>query len=432
MRVKKKIGIILIVFGVLVMLMVGIVSFVKRYVENKKVVVLLQNSNEIRPSGGFMGSYLSFEIQKYKLTNIIVEDIYQPDGQIKGHVEPPYPIQEAFGQGWWRLRDANWDVDFERAGTSIDWFFKEGGVSADYIVAVNLNLVRKLLQIFGEVKPVTYDEVVTASNLDTLAQKYAQVDFAPGSSSKRDFLGAVGVQVEERMLNMNLSEMVSVVMLVKQELQKGEILIWSKDELMRKWLDRFDLLGKVRRAENQDLLYVVDTNLGVNKANCCVEKQVEQTVWGNTNEVKVKWKNNNPFEQARPPVFWGGDYINYVRVVVPDDYEISEVVVGERVLSKADVNEFSDPNSLRQGFSEDIYVVEKRDNLKIIGMWVFVKALKEEEIKLKLVRGGSEKFDELLVVKQPGSSFDYKLINEGKIQSFRGVEKDLVISGYGK
>lgn len=419
-------------FGFLVIVGVGVKSFVDNYIEDKKVVVLLQNSNEIRPSGGFMGSYLSFEIQKYKLTKLLVEDIYQPDGQIKGHVEPPYPIQEAFGQGWWRLRDANWDVDFERAATSTHWFLKEGGVSADYIVAVNLNLVRKLLQIFGEVRPVTYDEVVTASNLDTLAQKYAQVDFVPGSSAKRDFLGAVGVQIEERMLNMSISELFAVLSLVKQELGKGEILIWSNDEKTRKLLERFDWVGKIWREHNQDLLYVVDTNLGVNKANCCIDRQIEQTVWGNTNEIKVRWKNNNPFEQARPPVFWGGDYVNYVRTVIPDEYEISEIWVGSRQLRLADEKEFSGPNSLRQGFSENIYVVEKRDNLQIVGMWVFVKALQEEEMKIKLVRNGDNKFEKLLVIKQPGISFDYKLIDNGRIQSFRGVEKDLVISGYGK
>ena len=41
-----------------------------------KVLVLLQNNNELRPTGGFMGSYASFILDKFKIKNFQTYDIY--------------------------------------------------------------------------------------------------------------------------------------------------------------------------------------------------------------------------------------------------------------------------------------------------------------------------------------------------------------------
>ena len=36
-----------------------------------------------------MGSYVKLKVQSSKLKSVEVEDIYQPDGQLVGYVEPP-------------------------------------------------------------------------------------------------------------------------------------------------------------------------------------------------------------------------------------------------------------------------------------------------------------------------------------------------------
>ena len=82
---------------------------------NNTFIVLLQNNWELRPSGGFMGSYALVQFENNVLKDISVQDIYVPDGQIQGHVNPPKPVLQAFQQGFWRLRDANWDPDFQKS-----------------------------------------------------------------------------------------------------------------------------------------------------------------------------------------------------------------------------------------------------------------------------------------------------------------------------
>ena len=62
-----------------------------------------------------MGSYAVVRSQESGVRSVEIKDIYVPDGQLVGHVDPPLPIQQAFGQGWWKLRDSNWDTDFTAA-----------------------------------------------------------------------------------------------------------------------------------------------------------------------------------------------------------------------------------------------------------------------------------------------------------------------------
>ena len=67
---------------------------------------------ELRPTGGFIGSYAIMTFDKGRLAEIVVNDVYTADGQLKGHVDPPEPIRKYLGEGGWFLRDSNWDPDF--------------------------------------------------------------------------------------------------------------------------------------------------------------------------------------------------------------------------------------------------------------------------------------------------------------------------------
>ena len=75
--------------------------------KRREYLVLLQNEAELRPGGGFIGSlgFLSFE--GGYLLNFEVKDVYEADGQLKGHVEPPEEIKTYLGEAGWYLRDAN-------------------------------------------------------------------------------------------------------------------------------------------------------------------------------------------------------------------------------------------------------------------------------------------------------------------------------------
>jgi len=410
---------------------VDLIAQLPELLGDKTYLVLLQNNTELRPTGGFMGSYARITFKDGGLVGWKVEDIYQPDGQLAGHVEPPYPVQEAFRQGWWRLRDANWDPDFASSAATVAWFFEQGKEKTDGIVAVNLDLMKKWVGVLGEVKSVTYDETITENNLYGLAQKHAEIDWKPGSTQKRDFLGAVGVAVWEETKHAPVQKIAQLAKLVWGELKSGQITIWMKDPQAQQLVKDRGWSGELQRVED-DYLYVVEANLGANKANCCVEREVTQTVVteGKLAEelVEVRWKNGNVFQHPKPPVFWGGHYLNYVRILIPRQAVVEEVKVGDRVLRKAGGEEFAIPNSMRQELSEDIYVDEVRDDKRVLGMWVKVPGEGAETIKVKYswLRGERKEYG-VMVERQPGiRDFGYRLILNGQIVVDERIDMDRV------
>lgn len=82
--------------------------------ERQTILVLLQNNMELRPTGGFIGSYALLNFFQGKLVDFEVYDVYEADGQLRGHAEPPADLKQYLGEDGWYLRDANWSPLFPK------------------------------------------------------------------------------------------------------------------------------------------------------------------------------------------------------------------------------------------------------------------------------------------------------------------------------
>lgn len=369
--------------------------------QTKTYFVLLQNNYELRPSGGFMGSYAKLEFKDGGLNNIKVEDIYVPDGQITGHVEPPWPIQQAFGQGFWKLRDSNWEPDFPLASKQISWFFEKGEEKrADTIIALNFLVIKDLIQIFEPIELVDYNFQIKADNFYQIAQKEAEADFFPGSTQKKDFLSALTKQLIFKVKNPSLSQLAQIAKALKKNLNQKQILISANNSDFNQILDELNWNGEVERnyqdQENQisDYIYIVEANLGANKANCCIKRKTEQEINFNNNLVKEKLKltyfNNSPQEKPDKNTFWGGVYENFLRIIVPLEVKGIKIKINNQTLedkNQIEIKEYS----------------EKK--LKSIGFFVIVNPLSEAKVEIEYEKQAekAEKVDYLLEIqKQPG------------------------------
>ena len=87
----------------------------------QRYVLLFQNTSELRPTGGFPGSYALIEFDKGAMKEFFVDDIYNPDGQMKEKIIPPRPLQKITPN--WGMRDANWFIDFQVSAKKIAEFY---------------------------------------------------------------------------------------------------------------------------------------------------------------------------------------------------------------------------------------------------------------------------------------------------------------------
>src|SRR3989344_6408732 len=114
--------------------------------------------------------------------------------------------------------------------------------------------------------------------------------------------------------------------MVYGELEKGQIVMWMKDKEVEEEIERREWSGGLGNYED-DYLYIVETNLGANKANCCIDREVRQEIENGNEKLEIRYKNNNEFQNPKPPVFWGGEYVNYLRVIIPAGAEVGTVRV---------------------------------------------------------------------------------------------------------
>lgn len=117
------------------------------------ILIMFQNPSEIRPGGGFLGSFAHLTLHKGSVTGLEVQDIYDLDGQMVRKVIPPVALQRLTQN--WGARDANWFADFPASARKVTEFledsriFRDRGIRFSGAIAINVNLIRDILGITG-------------------------------------------------------------------------------------------------------------------------------------------------------------------------------------------------------------------------------------------------------------------------------------------
>jgi hypothetical protein len=330
-------------------------------------LLLLQNNLELRPGGGFIGSIgiLTFEDGKMDLK---IEDVYTADGQLKGHVDPPGPIRDYLDQIHWYLRDSNWEPDFPVNAQRAIWFFeKEMGIKVDGVVAIDLNFAKKILSLTGPIELRDYKEHITTDNLFQKATAYSQEKFFPGSTQKKDFLGSLSWTVFEKILSDKNFPLLGLTEIIDSAVEEKHLLFYFDEESIQKLIKEQNFAGEIKspscnsaRADCfNDYLMVVDANLGVNKANYFLKRFIKKEV--NFDNSKIASKITIAYDNTSGNSPLGGNYKNYLRILLPDSSVIEEIKVGGRIKDlEKDVNKTAAFGKLSTGFLVEVPVNTKQ------------------------------------------------------------------------
>lgn len=299
--------------------------------KRREYMVLLQNENELRAGGGFIGSYAVLSFEGGKMLNFEVKDIYEADGQLKGHVEPPEEIKKFLGEAAWFMRDANWQASFPVAVRDIQWFLeKETGRKVDGVIGINLAVVKKILGVTGEIYVPDFKEKVNESNLYEQAEYYSETKFFAGSVQKASFLGGVSKQLMEEIKTAKGDEAQNLLMALIDLLEKNEVQIVLNEKKTAEMMAEAGWDGAIYEGQCNgekclaDYLFLVESNLGVNKANYFLYRNIEREIEIGEKEVKNTLRIG--YENTAKSNTWpGGDYKNYLRIYVPTGTKVREV-----------------------------------------------------------------------------------------------------------
>jgi len=376
----------------------------------KIYLVLFQNNYELRPTGGFLGSYATVKFKDGVMTSFEVQDIYVPDGQLAGHVDPPLPIQQAFQQGFWNLRDANWHPDFPRSAENVEWFFDQStGEKFDGVIAVNYTLIPEMMKIVGEMYLPDQDIKINDQNVYSFLQRTDDI-FFPGSTKKKDTLSSFSKYLQLKLQHLRPSQYLELASFTQQALDDKDVLLFLKKNSLQGYIDQKNWSGRFKNNECEhaycfpDYFAISDSNMGVNKANCCVQRRVsvEKNVLENqvVSITKVSYYNPSPTGDF---VKTGGTYKAFVRMYFPQN-----TIVEEFTIDGVSYAQYAEEQRSQRHFSEITPIFFTQDQVgpfTELGFWIYTDVGKTLPVTISTTTPlpQDSKSYQLTVQKQPGT-----------------------------
>lgn len=402
----------------------------------RKYLILFQNSNEIRATGGFIGSYAVLEIDKGKITSLTIDDIYNPDGQIDVRdiiVNAPEAVITYLDEDRMHIRNANWDPDFTDTATDIqNLFFKIDGSSFNGVIAVDLFFAKNILNVTGPIFLTAYNEEITADNLYERTQFHSEFNYQEGVSQKKSFLTVLGSKLLEKLFALPQEKMTLLATELNNSLREKHMLMYLNNSSFGSVLDKQNWDGRLANVDS-DYLYVVNSNVGGTKSNYYVENSMNYKVTSQTRdgilraELTLNYKHNGE-DYAWP----GGPYTNYLRVItqtgtkltgaklIKNGKEVEKEVIGP--LTEEDTEKANDVTLLEAGNIFADIIISKEDGYDVFEIPFTVLPQEEVQVVLEydlpksIALTKEDKTYELYWQKQPGTNkdetnfeFDYPL-----------------------
>ncbi|MBI4080868.1 MAG: DUF4012 domain-containing protein [Candidatus Levybacteria bacterium] len=295
-------------------------------------LLLFQNNMELRPGGGFIGSYGITDIDKGKMGKFTVHDVYDADGQLKGHIEPPFALRRYLGSSHLYLRDSNFTLDFPKnASTAAYLLGLETGQKVNAVVGIDITFIKEVIRAVEPLYIPDYNETITADTFFEKTESHVQDKFFAGSTQKKDFLRAVYAALEARLTQRKgVSYGVLLKAFADGLYEKHILFAFSNSSIQRVFsINNFSSSLKDERKKDVflDFAGVNEANLGENKANFFLTRSLGQSVRINEggevlSVIRVQYENTSSKENK-----FGGDYKAFIRFIVPEGASLQRILI---------------------------------------------------------------------------------------------------------
>lgn len=295
------------------------------YPAPKTYLFLMLNNTELRPGGGFIGSFGLISTENGQITRFTSEDVYNLDAPTFGRVglPAPKPFQDYINIKEWGMRDANWSPDFRRSSEQVIALYDRERALArpdlpavDGVIAITPEVAADLVRIVG---PVTVDGVTfNADNLlDELQYQVHQAFITKGipDDQRKAILPKLVAQVFDRLTKLPAERWPEGLALAQKHLTEKRIMLYEKDPVLQGAFEQHLWAGRMSVTDG-DYLRWVDANIGALKTDVVMERSLSYALRVAADgrviaTASMRYRNNGTF------TFRTTRYRTYARVFVP-------------------------------------------------------------------------------------------------------------------
>lgn len=247
----------------------------------RHILVFFQNPSEIRPGGGFIGSYADITVENGQMKNMDVRDIYDPDGQLAIKIIPPEQLQTVTTD--WGARDANWFFDFPTSAKTIVNFlemskmYSEKNVTFDAAIALNIDIIETLLGITGPIKLADYNLTIDKDNLLYEVQRSVEAGADKKAGEPKKILKVLAPILLQKLGELAPEKQKELFDSVKKHADKKDLMLYAKDPGLAGFLAGSALDGSVYGLPNGfwgSYLAVVNANIAGGKSDAFIAENV--------------------------------------------------------------------------------------------------------------------------------------------------------------
>ena len=320
-------------------------------------LLLLQNNQELRATGGFITAVGRITMDKGRVTELVFDDSYAIVRDDVDHPLAPEPIKRFMNIEILFLRDSNWSPDFPTtARLASQLYAQDVGVQVDGVVTIDLRAVELLVGALAPLEVPGGEVALTGENvLDEImhfwdrpptsevgdeVQTDTLIERKDWLYQRKDFIPLIAESAISRIQSGDFNPM-QLIDSITSALNERAVQVWLADPAAAAMMARQGWDGRLRPEAGSDFVALVDTNMGYNKVDAVLERALSHTVtWPNGPEAPaqatVAVTYNHPMdvvdESCSPWTDYGTlasysgmigrCYFGYVRLYVPGGSEL--------------------------------------------------------------------------------------------------------------
>jgi len=381
--------------------------------EKTNYLFIFQNNDEIRPSGGFVGSYAVMQADNAKFKTILTADSYHLDMPVRNTLdtEANSILKKYLKTEKMFFRDANWSPDWQVSAQNLDYVYKKileawpedkempFNENFDYIIGITPDLVEALLEITGAIE--VEGKIYNSQNFQAQLQKQVEIDYIDqGISSweRKSTISYILKEIETRLLNLKMTDWPEVFYTLVEEAEKKNVLIYAQDQYSQEIIENMGWSGKVQ-TNVDDYIMVVDANMAALKTDALISRDLNYNL--NIDEDYRSHLNLNYRHQGKEINWRTSKYHSYSRIYLP--------------INSTDIR--------AEGFTTDSLNIYKDEGLNkmVVAGYFTVNLDSQKEIDIYYNNEISDANDyKLYLQKQPGTEWrtNIKIETNQDIKSF--------------
>lgn len=289
----------------------------------KRYLFLFQNNNELRPTGGFIGSFALVDIDQGNIQKINIPGggPYDLKAGLKVSIESPRPLHIMNPR--WEFQDANWFANLPTSADKLIWFYeKSGGPTVDGLVFINATFLEEILKIIGPIELPQYNKIITADNFFEEVQESVELEYDKEENKPKQIIADLTPVIINNLLGSDKKQFSEIMNIVLTALNEKEIQLYFTNYSLEKLVLKNNWGGQLKETD-KDYLSIISTNIAGEKTDAKISQSADLTIdiqadGSIINTLKIRKTHTGQTGE----IFYGVPNLDYLRIYTPKDSQL--------------------------------------------------------------------------------------------------------------